>query len=708
MVLFMYKSGIYYNIDAFYKDRDNIVCVGWAFSEYGDVDIVHDDIVRIERKKRPDVVNFYQNKKVPIKCGFYIYFRESTSNFHVCINDGRKRISINVKKINKRYNSIKYLKSKMNYNSMTKALSILSHEGFYGIVKKIRKGYKQIEGVSYQQWYLSHSPTLYQLSKQKEEKFHYSPLISIVTPVYNTPKSFLKSMIESVQSQTYANWELCIVDASTNNDTYDTIKSFALKDPRIKVKRVVQNKGISGNSNIALEMASGEYIALLDHDDLLTPDALYEVITNINKDRNTDLLYSDEDKTDETGTNFFDPYFKPDFSIDLLRSYNYICHFLVIKNSLFNEAGKYFCREMDGAQDYDLILRCIEKTKNIKHITRVLYHWRVYKNSTAASASAKPYTHIAGKRALAQHLHRLGIKANVIDAPTHASNQYKILYTLTQPPFVSIIIPTCDHINDLKKCVKSILDTINYEKYEILIVENNSKQKETFNYYNSLKSNRNIRVMRYPFGFNYSAINNWAIKHAKGEYIVLMNNDIELISYNWLHEMLSYCQRDDVGIVGSKLYYPDQTIQHAGVIIGMGGVADHAFKGAPKNYAGYFDRAMLVQNLSAVTAALLMIKRNVFDSIGGFDENLAVAFNDVDLCLKTRKNGFLIVFDPDVEAYHYESKSRGYEDTPEKKRRFHQEHNYFYKKWGKHYIDPYYNPNLTLKKNDFSLNLDNV
>lgn len=701
----MYKSGIYYGIDSFTKDKNRIICIGWAFSETGVVDIFNSSILEIDKKPRPDVVNFYHNKRVPLMCGFIIYLKADSINYNLTLKNSEYQVIINAEKLVNNNNLLTYVKEKLNYSSLKKALCILLQQGPIGVVKKIRRGYTQMQGISYNQWYLSHKPTLNQLTEQKNTKFNYMPLISIITPTYNTPTNFLTDMIQSVQNQTYSNWELCIADGSTNTDVYENLMIFSQKDSRIRVVRLDKNEGISGNSNSALSMAKGDFIALLDHDDLLTPDALYEVVQKINDDPTCDMIYSDEDKTDKNGKQYSNPYFKPDFSIDLLRSYNYICHFLVLKNTLLNKAGRFFDSRYDGAQDYDLILRCVEKADNVAHIPKVLYHWRVHNNSTASSAESKPYTHIAGKKALEEHFKRLGVEADVLDGTKGINNTYKIKYKMINEPMVSIVIPNCDHINDLKKCLASIEKTIKYKNYEIIIVENNSKNDDTFEYYNHLDQYSNIRILKYPNKFNYSAINNWAILQTKGEYIVLMNNDIEMISYDWIREMISYCQRDDVGIVGAKLYYPDETIQHAGVILGMGGVADHAFKGAPRDFTGYFGRAVLVQNLSAVTAALLMVKRSAFNDVNGFDENLAVAFNDVDLCLKIREKGYLIIFDPDIEAYHYESKSRGYEDTPEKKRRFKHEHEIFYSKWGKHYIDPYYNVNLTLQKNDFSLKI---
>ena len=437
----------------------------------------------------------------------------------------------------------------------------------------------------------------------------------------------------------------------------------------------------------------GDYIALFDHDDLLTPNALYAMVQTIN-DSDADFLYSDEDKTDDKVNHYFDPVFKSDFSWDFFRTNNYICHFTVLKRSLLEQAGKYFDATTDGAQDYDLFLRCAEKARMIKHLPQILYHWRIHPGSAASGNSAKPYTHEAGKRALESALARQGIKGKVVEVRDDVANVYKVKYALKAKPLVSIIIPTCNHLEDLRKCVASVIEKTSYKKYELLIVENNSTEDDVFSYYKKILQ-KNVRILYYPDVFNYAVINNWAIEKASGEYVVFLNNDVEIISADWLEELLMYAQREDVGAVGAKLLYPNGTVQHGGVIIGVGAFAEHAHVGLSANEQGPLNRNILVQNVSAVTAALMMTRKESFIKVGGFDERLTVAYNDVDLCLKLRAEGFQIVLNPDVQAYHYESKSRGVEDSKTKRQRAEQELALLRSKWGEHPVDPYYNVNLS-------------
>ena len=414
------------------------------------------------------------------------------------------------------------------------------------------------------------------------------------------------------------------------------------------------------------------------------------------------MIYSDEDKIDYKNKVHYMPYFKPDFNLDMLRSNNYICHLLVIKKSLCEDVG-YFDSSLNGSQDFDYILRCVEKCNCIFHIPKILYHWRAHKDSTALDSDNKLYTYKAGIKALENHYKRLKINA---DVSLDSNNHYQTVYEIKGNPKVSIIIPNKDNISDLSNCIDSIISN-NYKNFEIIIVENNSENKSTFEYYKGLTAKfENVNVVHYKNkGFNYSKINNFGVHYSEGDYLLLLNNDTELIDKNSIYSMLSYCTRDDVGGVGAKLYYPDGTIQHAGLVLGIQGVAGHAFVNARHNFTGYFGRAQFAHDCSAVTAACFMIKRNIFESVKGFDESFQVAFNDVDLCLKIRNAGFLIIMDPYAEFYHYESKSRGYEDTPEKYKRFASEVNRFKEKW--HDVlnqgDPYYNINLSLESNDFEL-----
>lgn len=593
----------------------------------------------------------------------------------------------------------KIIKKLSPYN-IKKGLLYLKHFGPKEFWIRLTERF-QADDVDYEEWYRNHRPTKEELEQQRKEKFSYEPLISILVPVYRTPEEFLMQMIQSVRRQTYGNWELCIANADPSDENVVRIlKTASRKDERIRVTEVPENEGIAQNTNAAFAIAKGAYIGLLDHDDLLTADALYEVVKALNQKERPAVIYSDEDKVTTDLSEHFQPFMKPDFNKDLLRSNNYICHFFVAEKQLVEEVGG-FRGAFNGAQDYDLILRCTEKAEHITHIPRILYHWRVHKASTADNPASKMYAFDAGKRAIEEHLKRCG-ETGVV-SHTKDLGFYRVQYQMSGNPLVSIIIPNKDHVDMLDKCLRSIQKS-SYRNYEVIIVENNSVEEATFDYYKKIASDR-IRVVYWEGIFNYSAINNFGAKAAQGEYLLLLNNDVEVITENWLEELLSNCQRPDVGIVGAKLYYPDDTVQHAGIIIGIGGVAGNVFVGLPRKFTGYFHKASIQQDLSAVTAACMMVKRSVYEEMGGLEEKLQVAFNDVDFCLRVRKAGYLVVFDPYVELYHYESKTRGAENTKEKVRRFQTEIEYMRSHWldllkkG----DPMYNPNLTLTKWDYSL-----
>lgn len=594
---------------------------------------------------------------------------------------------------------IKFLKKLSPYN-IKKGILYFKHFGPKEFWVRLTERF-QTDDVDYEEWYRNHRPSEEELERQRKEKFDYMPLISILVPVYNTPESFLKQMIQSVRAQTYGNWELCIANANPGNkEVGDILRIASEKDQRIRVTDVPENEGIAQNTNAALKIASGEYVGLLDHDDLLTKDALYEVVKALNQQEKPEMLYSDEDKVTTDLTEHFQPYMKPDFNLDLLRSNNYICHFFVAKKSLIEDVGA-FRGEFNGAQDYDLILRCSEKAAGIAHIPRILYHWRVHKASTADNPASKMYAFDAGKRAIEEHLKRCGQDGEV----SHAKDlgYYRVKYKVKGSPLVSIIIPNKDEVESLDKCLQSI-EKSTYKNYEIIVVENNSVKDETFAYYKKIEA-KGVKVVYWEKGFNYSAINNYGASYAKGDYLLLLNNDVEVITPDWLEEMLGNCQRKEVGIVGVKLYYPDDTVQHAGIIVGIGGIAGNIFVGLPRRYTGYFHKASVQQDLSAVTAACMMVKRSVYEAVKGLDEKLQVAFNDVDFCLRVRKAGYLVVYNPYAELYHYESKTRGPEDTKEKARRFYSELEYM----RSHHLDilkngdPMYNRNLTLTKWDYSL-----
>lgn len=593
----------------------------------------------------------------------------------------------------------KVLKKVSPYN-IKKGILYLRHYGPKEFWVKLTERF-QADDVDYEQWYENHKALPEELEKQKNEKWKRKPLISIVVPVYNTPQVFLRQMIESVQNQSYSEWELCIGNASPENKEMKKILEEYKKDARIKEVEIPENKGISQNTNRAMEIASGELIGLLDHDDLLAPNALYEIAKAVNEHPDAEVIYTDEDKVTTDLKEHFQPHLKPDFNLDLLRSNNYICHFFVASRDLIKRVGG-FRPEFNGAQDYDLILRCTEQAKQIVHIPKILYHWRVHKASTADNPASKMYAFDAGKRAIEEHLVRCRTKGTV----QHTKNLgfYRVKYEVCGEPLVSIIIPNKDQSEALKKCLDSIREKTSYRNYEIIIVENNSEEPETFAFYKKIAGEK-IKIVTWEGEFNYSAINNFGVRHARGDYLLLLNNDVEIINGDWLTEMLSHCQRKEVGIVGAKLYYPDNTIQHAGIIIGIGGVAGSVFVGLPRAFSGYLHKASIQLDLSAVTAACMLVKRSVFEQVGGLEEKLKVAFNDVDFCLRVREKGYLVVYDPYAELYHYESKTRGAEDTKEKIRRFQTEIEYMRSHWigllkkG----DPYYNCNLSLTKWDYSL-----
>ncbi len=527
--------------------------------------------------------------------------------------------------------------------------------------------------------------------------------ISLIVPVYNTNIRYLKEMLSSVVNQSYPNWELCIADGGSREDVRELLESWMLKDQRIKVEFLGTNLGIAGNSNAGIIMATGDYVAFLDHDDTLAPCALFEIVRSVTMHPDSDFIYSDEDKLSEDGRRRFYPHFKPDFSPDMLRSCNYICHFTAIKRSLLDEVG-LFRKGFEGSQDYDLFLRSTEKAKQVVHIPKILYHWRASKNSTSINRSSKNYASESGIKALSEHINRIGLKASVKGG--FVLNTFKISYHFPQEK-VSIIIPNRDHYDDLSRCIRSICDKSSYANYEIIVVDNGSVQRKLLDYYEHISRDDRIKIATWNQKFNYSELNNYGALHAVGSYLLFLNNDTVVINTDWIERMLEHACRPGVGAVGAKLYYPDGSIQHAGIILGIGGVAGHSHEFYSGKASGYMDRLKIVQNLSAVTGACMMIPKAIYKQVNGFDEAYQVAYGDVDLCLKLRKLGYLVVWTPYAELYHFESKSRGPEDTPEKLERFINEIMLFNTKWADVAIncDPYYNPNLTKLRKDFSINL---
>lgn len=560
---------------------------------------------------------------------------------------------------------------------------------------------------AYQVWIVKNEPDARRLEEQRElsRSLRYRPKVSIVTPVYNIDRDILKITVESVINQTYDNWELCLADgASSKPHVKEVLESYSKKDKRIKIKLLAENKGISGNSNEAISMATGEFIALLDHDDALPPFALFEVARAINERPELDFIYSDRDMITMEGKRH-NPYFKPDWSPDYLLSCNYLCHLNVFSRSIIEKTGG-FREAFDGSQDYDIVLRVTELTDKIRHIPKILYHWRTMPGSAANSSDAKPYAYTAALKALQEALKRRGYEGTV-EENSFTKGLYNVKLRVNSNPKVSIIIPSKDNSGILSKCISSILNKTTYKNYEIVLVDNQSNDDKTFEYYRQLKGVPQIKILEYGYSFNFSKINNFGVSKTDSEYIVFLNNDTELITGNWLELMLGFAQRKDIGAVGVKLLYPDETIQHAGLFIGVTGYLGRSHHKFPRNSFGHGGRIQATQNLSAVAAACMMMRRGVFEGVGGFDARFEVAHGDIDLCLKLREKDLLIVYLPFVELYHYESYTRGYEDTDEKKERFALENSLFIKQWG-HILkngDPYYNPNLTVDNEDFAIRI---
>ena len=583
----------------------------------------------------------------------------------------------------------------------------------YGNIKNIliKLKSKQIERKAYKSYGTLSFPTEEEEKKQRETKFNKEVKFSILVPLYNTPEKFLREMIESVLKQTYGNFELCLADGSDNEhgDVGRICKEYAEKDQRIKYQKLEKNEGISGNTNECFKLATGEYIGLFDHDDILHPSALFEYMRVI-ENEGADYIYCDEATFKDGNINkMVTLHFKPDFAIDNLRANNYICHFSVFSRDLIGEAG-IFRSEYDGSQDHDMILRLTAAAKKIVHVPKILYYWRSHAGSVASDINAKTYAIDAAKRAVATHLTSCGFEGFEIESSRAFQTIFRIRYKLLEKPLISILIPNKDHIEDLKRCVESILKKTSYENYEIIVIENNSETPEIFDYYESLEKLPKVRVVKFEGEFNYSRINNFGETFAHGKYLVLLNNDTEVVTRTWLEELLMYAQREDVGAVGCMLYYEDYSIQHAGIVLGLGAhrTAGHTHYRLPKDNLGYMGRLCYAQNVSAVTGACLMTKRELYEEIGGLSEEFRVALNDVDFCLRLRQKGLLNVFTPYAELFHYESRSRGSDvegALAEKAERYNKECTLFRTKWKEALEkgDPYFNPNFSLDYSNFVL-----
>ncbi len=575
-----------------------------------------------------------------------------------------------------------------------------------GVARKLKS--KKIERKARLQHGTASFPDAERRKQETENKFPRIVKFSILVPLYNTAEQFLRDVIDSVQAQTYENWELCLSDGSDESHSYveKICREYMEKDARIRYKKLEKNEGISGNTNKCYEMATGEYIGLFDHDDILHPSVLYEYMKAI-CEKEADYIYCDEATFQgKSIDNMITLHFKPDFSIDNLRANNYICHFSVFDRTLL-DGMELFRPQFDGSQDHDMILRLTARAKHIVHVPKLLYYWRSHKGSVAADISAKSYAIDAAKGAIGEHLRSCGFENFRITSTRACETIFRIEYQLLSNPKISILIPNKDHAADLRRCITSIFDKSTYDNFEVIVMENNSTEQEIFSYYEELKQKSKVKVVTYEGEFNYSKINNFGAAQASGEYLLLLNNDTEVITVNWMEEMLMYAQREDVGAVGAKLYYENNTVQHAGIVLGLGAhrTAGHTHYMVDKSNFGYMGRLCYAQDVSAVTGACLLVKKALFDEIGGLSEEFAVALNDVDFCLRLRQKGLLNIFTPFAELYHYESASRGLDQSGKNALRYNEEAERFRKKWYEvlEKGDPYYNPNFSLDHSDYTL-----
>ena len=721
---------IKYNIDETKTDEDVLTATGWAawISQEGGNKVLTHTEIRVEQKSgrgvaadirtlyRSDVIRALGGSESDEMMGFQLRFRKvEDENQYILIftsPDGTesekypvdfRTVNMLSRQENRHYEGAADMLRHVSRQLITDDFQYLRQFGprrYAGLVVRRLNSSDRIP--AYEKWARQNDVRSDELAKQRKYHFSYEPKISIVIPAYRTRKKYLRELMQSIRKQTYGKWQLCIADGSgEDNCVEEVIKKYTARDSRICYRRLEKNEGISGNTNEALKMADGEYIVLCDHDDVIPPNALFELVKAL-QDRKVDIVYTDEDKISMDSSRRFDPNFKPDFNPDLLCSTNYICHLFLFPRSFYERYGG-FRKEFDGAQDYDLILRYTEKARKISHIPKILYHWRSHYGSTADNPESKSYAFENGARAVSEHYERLGIPASVGQGAL--TGTYHTVYDWGRQPLISIIVPNKDHVGDLKKCMDSVDSRSIYRNYEWIIVENNSTEDETFRYYDSIRDRKNVTVLTYKGAFNYSRINNFGVRHARGELLLLLNNDTEMIRPESLKAMADLCLREDVGIAGARLLYPDRTIQHAGVIVGFGGVAGHAFCNLSSRDPGYMGRAVMTQDYSAVTAACLMVRREIFEAAGGLTEEYAVAFNDIDFCMKVGALGKRIVYEPSAEFYHYESKSRGSEDTREKVERFRSEVERFESTW-KDFLakgDPCYNPNFSLTIGPFCL-----
>lgn len=710
---FCTESLIEYHIDEEQITQGNILTIkGWVVNQMDSDDVFVQNTdgkvleCTITRHRRPDVEEVKGiSEDAKRNLGFCITINlENIHSQNICIcfgsQDMQKTYKVNVKKL-KRENTGLYQQIKLlSPENRQKNREYIKENGIGRFVRYVRNSQLKDGEQEYEDWLKDHEAFRKELKRQRNAIFSYMPLVSIVVVLEDTDIECLNSVINAYVNQTYSNWQLCLVDVNQGEEIGEFLRKKYKKEIRISYKKITEDKGASENLNAALKLAMGDYILFSGQKIVPAPDALFWMIKAVTE-KKADMIYTDEDEASTDGRHHYAPKFKPDFNLFRLRENNYIGQFWTIRKEVLEQAGK-FRSEYDGAQNFDMILRCSEQAEKIVHIPRVLCHYMEKKNKESKEQQQRSWE--AGRRALEDHYSRMQISA--VTELADKAGWYRTHLAIQGEPMISIIIPSKDHINDLELCVSSIEEKTTWKNYEIIIVENNSVEKETFVYYETLKNRYpNVRILTWKKEFNYSAINNFAVREAQGEYLLFLNNDVEIITDSWLEEMLQFCQLKGVGMVGAKLYYPDDTIQHAGVVVGLGGVAAHVLCKLPRDAEGYMGRLRCVQEMSAVTAACMMVKTSVFKAVDGFDEELKVAFNDIDLCMKVRRIEEKIIFTPYAELYHYESKSRGMEDTPEKQLRFSREVNCFRRKWERELLkgDPYYSPNLTLNNTDCSL-----
>lgn len=689
------NKDIEYSIDAIRKAHKSLTIIGWANSADPD-DKVYLDVMdsshksikyHKDRTRRNDVSVARYSDIIEQRFGFSLSFPYEPHHTYLF----------------RLYNKNDEVIIKINDGYIWKDNLWKKVAAF--VWRKPLKDVTDASKIGYTSWYRKTRPTEAELIKQKLYQFpDNAPKFSIIIPLYNTPKRFLEALINSIKDQTYTNFEVCFADGSPAETKLEKdVEYYSGEDTRFKYHFIGENKGISGNTNEAVKMAEGDFIVLCDHDDLITPNALYEFAKATLDNPECDSIYSDEDKIDAAGRKYFEPHFKPDFNIDLLSTNNYICHLFSVRKSLVDKYGA-FNSEFDGAQDFDFILRMTENSRKVIHVQKILYHWRTHQNSTSAHPESKAYAFKAGAKAIESYYRRVRPEIQIERVENGASlGIYHTCFKFDAQPLVSVVIPNMDHSEDLDAAIRSLITKGTWKNLEIVIVENNSKEEKTFQYYDNIqKEFPQVQVVHYKEAFNYSKLNNFGVQYTHGDYILLMNNDVELINPDSITEMMGYAQRNDVGIVGCRLLYADNTIQHAGVVIGVDGIAGHVFKGFFTDDT-YLNLAMTTQDYSAVTAAVMLVRKDVYEKVNGFDEDFAVAFNDIDFCLRVRKINKLIVYAPYACFHHYESKSRGQEDTYEKQLRFVSEIKRFLIRWKDVILqgDPYYNQNLTVHAYDY-------